>query len=211
MIEQGDPDAEALVSEMAETEQVDADDILIGLGFALLRYTGQIDAEGRHWLEQAITRQRDRFGDTISEYDVLLTDLGSFDKPLLPAAVRAKPRLWLKIFPELAGSNVECPFSARWAMKLTRSIATDSAWAAWWAPSPFRVVELSLWHGSDKTSNRFGSNGPRLYFSRRWPIGPIDDGDTNGKAAWRTDMADALAAIGQYADLGVTPALPPRP
>ena len=89
MIEQGDPDAEALVSEMAETEQVDADDILIGL------------------LEQAITRQRDRFGETISEYDVLLTDLGSFDNPLLPAAARAKPRLWRKIFPELAGSNVE--------------------------------------------------------------------------------------------------------
>lgn len=77
MIEANDMSADEFVAELAATEQVDVDDILIGMGFTLLRYTGQIDPEGRGWLEQALTRQRDRDA-TVDEYDMLLSDLRSF-------------------------------------------------------------------------------------------------------------------------------------
>ena len=68
--------ADAQIAQLRVTEQVDVDDIVIGLGFTLLRFTGQIDPEGRHWLLEALSRQHRHTG--LDEYAQLRADLMSF-------------------------------------------------------------------------------------------------------------------------------------
>lgn len=69
-------DADEQIRELSATAQVDVDDILIGLGFTLLRFTGQIDPEGRQWLLDALTRQQQHTRQR--EYIQLRADLISF-------------------------------------------------------------------------------------------------------------------------------------
>lgn len=69
-------DADEQISELERTAQVDVDDILIGQGFTLLRFTGQIDPEGRQWLLDALARQHRQTGQ--NEYAHLRTDLVTF-------------------------------------------------------------------------------------------------------------------------------------
>lgn len=70
-------DADALVAELRTTSQPAVDDIMIGTGFALLRFSGQIDAESRGWLIGALQRQLQRSGS--AAYETLLDDLATFD------------------------------------------------------------------------------------------------------------------------------------
>jgi hypothetical protein len=75
-----------MVAGLQEHGQTEADDILIGQGFTLLRFTGQgftllrftgqIDSEGRRWLSQALSRQHAHTGH--EEYAQLEADLRSF-------------------------------------------------------------------------------------------------------------------------------------
>lgn len=69
----GSEGAEDLIADLATSKQIDVDDILIGQGFTLLRFTGQIDPEGRRWLRDALIRQRRHTGDPT--YAHLQTDL----------------------------------------------------------------------------------------------------------------------------------------
>lgn len=69
-------DADGLIANLQQTEQVDGDDILVGQGFTLLRFTGQIDGEGRRWLLDALARQHQNTG--FNEYAQLRADLESF-------------------------------------------------------------------------------------------------------------------------------------
>lgn len=69
-------DADEQIDELRGDAQVDADDILIGQGFTLLRFTGQIDPEGRTWLLEALDRQHRHTGQ--DEYALLRADLLSF-------------------------------------------------------------------------------------------------------------------------------------
>lgn len=71
-------DADAVVAGLRTTEQAEVDDIVIGTGFSLLRFTGQIDAEGRAWLQEALERQRRRPGYP-DVYAAMLADLDSFE------------------------------------------------------------------------------------------------------------------------------------
>ena len=71
-------DADALIANLRKSESVDVDDIVVGQGFTLLRFTGQIDGEGRRWLREALTRQHRHTGQ--DEYAQLLSDLDSFGK-----------------------------------------------------------------------------------------------------------------------------------
>ena len=64
--------ADALIRELRGDHQSHVDDVVIGQGLTLLRYTGQIDAEGRGWLIEALRRQaQDTPG---REYGTMLDD-----------------------------------------------------------------------------------------------------------------------------------------
>jgi uncharacterized protein YfeS len=82
IIESGDDsvDAAAAMALLRQTDQPNIDDVTIGLGFVLLRYTGQIDPEGREWLIEALERQDRRYaGRGMTEYGLLLSDLQNFN------------------------------------------------------------------------------------------------------------------------------------
>ncbi len=68
--------ADAEIASLRTHAQVDADDILIGAGFTLLRFTGQIDAEGRGWLLEALSRQYRHT--KLKEYRLLEEDVRAF-------------------------------------------------------------------------------------------------------------------------------------
>ena len=53
-------DADEQINDLRHSQEVDVDDIVIGLGFTLLRFTGQIDAEGHTWLVEALQRRSAR-------------------------------------------------------------------------------------------------------------------------------------------------------
>ena len=96
-------DADGVVAELRTSEQADVDDILIGTGFSLLRFTGQIDAEGRAWLRKALERQRNRPGSP-DIYAAMVGDLDSFEStasdritelPAEPPAGQGTPSGWV--------------------------------------------------------------------------------------------------------------------
>ncbi|GAB2597148.1 hypothetical protein [Microlunatus antarcticus] len=71
-------DAAAFVDEIEEGSP-DLDGFVIAAGFALLRLTGQIDAQGRQWLQDALDRTLRFYGDGYAAQHALLTrDLASF-------------------------------------------------------------------------------------------------------------------------------------
>lgn len=96
--------ADQLTEELRFNSQVDVDDIVVALGFTLLRFTGQIDPEGRDWLLAALQRQDGRAPG--SEYAIMLNDLASFERHIVSEAqpnraervVRAKrAKAWVSI------------------------------------------------------------------------------------------------------------------
>lgn len=72
-------EADAMIADLERTPQTDVDDIVIGQGFTLLRFTGQIDPEGRRWLVDALRRQKAGGWDGTEAYTQMLRDLGSFE------------------------------------------------------------------------------------------------------------------------------------
>ena len=71
-------DAAELVDEIDEGSP-DLDGFVIGAGFALLRLTGQIDAQGRQWLQDALDRTLRFYGAGYADQHALMTrDLASF-------------------------------------------------------------------------------------------------------------------------------------
>ncbi len=71
-------DGAAFVDEIEEGSS-DLDGFVIGAGFALLRLTGQIDVQGRRWLQDALDRTLRFYGDGYADQHALMTrDLASF-------------------------------------------------------------------------------------------------------------------------------------
>ena len=71
-------DAAAFVDEIGEGSP-DLDGFMIGAGFALLRLTGQIDPQGRQWLQDALDRTLRVYGDSYAEQHALMSrDLAAF-------------------------------------------------------------------------------------------------------------------------------------
>ncbi|GAA3579532.1 hypothetical protein GCM10022197_41310 [Microlunatus spumicola] len=71
-------DATEFVDEIGEGSP-DLDGFVIGAGFALLRLTGQIDARGRRWLQEALDRTLRFYGGGYADQHALMTrDLATF-------------------------------------------------------------------------------------------------------------------------------------
>lgn len=71
-------DGAAFVDEIEEGSP-DLDGFVIGAGFALLRLTGQIDAQGRRWLQDALDRTLRFYGAPyVDPHAVMTRDLASF-------------------------------------------------------------------------------------------------------------------------------------
>jgi uncharacterized protein YfeS len=133
-------DADEQIEELRQTLQVDVDDILIGRGFTLLRFTGQIDPEGRRWLIEALQRQnkRGRGG----EYAEMLRDLSGFEAHDTGSTRSDKARrvgrtTWLVI----TGSNDEQ--LEAWFQQTARAVRENPPWVEWWSTS--KVDQLVLY------------------------------------------------------------------
>lgn len=116
-------------------ERADADDnIVISLGFTLLRYTGQIDAEGRAWLIEALNRQRSL--DPGSEYATVLQDVLTFG-PSTKAARSTPLEPWLRIRTGGGDNALD-----RWCDTTCRAAALDPAWRGWWSKAGLERLTL---------------------------------------------------------------------
>ena len=132
--------AEDWIADLERSEQGGVDDILIGTGFTLLRFTGEIDGEGRSWLLQALERQNRR--DPGAAYATMLEDLTSFDQPAGGASEerrrrkpgKTKPWLWIT---GLNDKQIEARFA-----RTARAVADDPHWRAWWTGSGLDFLDL---------------------------------------------------------------------
>jgi len=152
-------DADAFIAELKADPQTDVDDVVIGQGFTLLRVTGQIDAEGRAWLTEALQRQADdRPG---GEYDTMLDDLSTFGRQTACADPKIKsgrtaerqPAGWLT----LSGGWNDPPH-AKWLGGIARAVMADDEWSQWWAAADVDTLTLAP---------RPGGRGDTLHFERR--------------------------------------------
>ncbi len=153
--------AEDWTADLERSEEGGEDDILIGVGFTLLRFTGEIDREGRGWLLQALERQNRR--DPGAAYATMLADLTSFDQPAGAASeerrrrkpVKTKPWLWI------TGLN-DKQIQARFA-RTARAVADDPHWRVWWADRGLDFLGLCPRPvGPPGDHTIFRSNGKRL-------------------------------------------------
>lgn len=146
--------ADAVISDLRAHAQVDADDILIGQGFTLLRFTGRIDLEGRRWLVETLSRQQARTG--LDEYARLEEDLRSFPDPdaaagpsQIPGPLR-DPASWFTVRSGSGDRRLERKFRA-----LEQALATDLVWLRWWANTSLDSVEFYPDLDSSKTYVKF--------------------------------------------------------
>ncbi len=154
--------ADEQVAELRNSEQTDVDDIIIGLGFTLLRFTGHIDPEGQGWLVEALARQDGRTPG--GEYATMLDDLASFDQSETGQARPAKTntpkkaKSWLSI----SGSNEE--ELEAWFRRTARAVASDPAWREWWSEADIDYLLLQprpIGH-PDQDQVQFELRGSRL-------------------------------------------------
>lgn len=139
--------AEGQMAELRDIEQIDVDDILIGQGFTLLRFTGQIDPEGRGWLLEVLQRQDARAPG--GEYATLLQDLTSYgpnpgssaqgdEASSATQSVGTKP--WLSI------KSVHDSELDHWFQQIAQAVVSDPGWRDWWTGSglDYLVIQPSL-------------------------------------------------------------------
>jgi uncharacterized protein YfeS len=132
--------ADELIAELRDGEpNVDDDAMIIATGFALLRFTGQIDAEGREWLIEVLQRHVDEHaGD---EYDTMLADLATFIPPGGKVKRRGakvpRPAPWLVI-----SGGWNDPPHAKWLRQIAAAVIADPAWSEWWSRTSLRQLTL---------------------------------------------------------------------
>ena len=142
-------DADRLMAASEGSNNVDDDDVVISLGFTLLRYTGQIDTEGRDWLLAALRRQDSRYPER--GYAAMLQDVSTFDAASdRKDSARHSPAPWLDI--RYGGGDRDLD---KWCRHTVRAAESLPAWRAWWSTSNLDRLTLELHIISTKTYIEF--------------------------------------------------------